>query len=153
MEKVTGRDFEVSYYEKDTGERDVWVVESHLKDDQHDIAIFVEIDMTQMTVTDANIKFNRFPMDCCPLIANKVAQMKGLKVDHEFSRNAMKIFMGPEGCPNIMSLLTISVPGIIYYYYPYKLKTGEMTYAEWDHMVRTELKNACLAHTLLEVKE
>lgn len=153
MEKVTGRDFKVNYYEKDNGDRDIWVVESHLKDDQHDIVIFVEIDMIQMIVTDANIKFNRFPMDCCPLIADKAAQMKGLKVDNQFSRNAMKIFMGPEGCPNIMSLLHISVPGIIYYYYPHKIKTGEMTYEEWDHMVRTELKNACLAHTLLEMKQ
>lgn len=60
----------------------------------------------------------------------------------------MKIFMGPQGCPNIMTLLNISVPGIIYYYYPYKLKIGKMKYEQWDSMLRTELKDACLAHTL-----
>jgi hypothetical protein len=143
VKKITDREFKVDYYEKERGGQEVWVTESQLKDDQHDIAISVEIDMIQMIVSDAKIQFNRFPLEHCPLIANKAIQLKGVKVDHEFSRNAMKIFMGPEGCPNIMSLLHISVPGIIYYYFPYKLKIGEMKDEEWEHMVHTDLKNAC----------
>jgi hypothetical protein len=57
--------------------------------------------------------------------------------------------MGAEGCPNIMSLLHVSIPGIIYFYYPYKIKTGEMEAAQFDHIIKAELKNACLAHTML----
>jgi hypothetical protein len=83
------------------------------------------------------------------LIEDKAEQLKGLRVNQEFIRNVMKIFMGPHGCPNIMTLLNISVPGIIYYYYPYQIKTGAIQQAQWDNMVRTELKDACLAHTLL----
>lgn len=136
----------VDYYEK---EGEIWVAESHLADDHHDITLTVEIDMAVMTVTDAKIRFNRFPMDTCPLIEKKAGELAGLKVDGEFTRNAMKIFMGPYGCPNILTLLNISMPGIIYFYYPHKIKTGDMTPEQWDGIVRGELKNACLAHTML----
>jgi hypothetical protein len=74
--------------------------------------------------------------------------MKGIKIDKNFSRNMMSIFMGSEGCPNIMSLLTISIPGIIYYYYPYLMKIGKMEYEQWDNMIRTDLKDDCIGHTM-----
>ncbi|HEX9059576.1 MAG TPA: DUF2889 domain-containing protein [Clostridia bacterium] len=146
MNKVTGRNFKIDYFEK---EGDIWVVDSHLTDDVHDIDIVLEIDMAQMIITDAKIKFNKFPMEQCVLIEEKAKELKGIKIDNDFTRNAMKIFMGPRGCPNILILLQTSVPGIIYFYYPHKLKTGKMKHEEWDNMIRTELKNACLAHTLL----
>lgn len=145
MKKVANRDLKVDYFEK---EGDVWIVESQLADEQHDINLMLEIDMAQMVVTDAKVKFNRFPLNYCALIEEKASQLKGLKVNNEFIRNAMNIFMGPHGCPNIMTLLNISVPGIIYFYYPYKVKTGEMKYEQWDNIIKTELKDACLAHTL-----
>lgn len=146
MEKVTGRGFSVDYYEK---EEEIWVAESHISDDMHDITLTVELDMAAMTITDAKIKFTRFPLDTCPLIEKKAAELIGIKVDNDFSRNVMKVFMGPYGCPNIMTLLNVSIPGIIYYYCPHKIKTGKMTKEEWDGIVRGELKNACLAHTML----
>lgn len=146
MIRAASRNFNVEYFEK---EEEIWIVQSQLKDDEHDIELIVEIDMKEMTVTDAKIKFNRFPLEHCTLIQDKAVQLKGLKVDNYFSRNAMKVFMGPEGCPNIMSLLTISIPGIIYYYYPYKIKTGRMQPEAFDNIIKTELKNACLAHTLI----
>jgi len=146
MQKVTGRNMDVDYFEK---EEEIWVAVSHLSDEEHDITLTVELDMAKMTVTDAEIKFNRFPMDTCPLIEKKAGELVGIKVDGEFARNAMRIFMGPYGCPNILTLLNISIPGIIYYYYPHKIKTGKMTQEEWDGIVRGELKNACLAHTML----
>jgi hypothetical protein len=144
LKKAANRKFNVDYFEK---ERSVWVVESQLQDDHHDISLLLEIDMDQMVIKDVKIKFNRFPMEHCTLIEKKADKLKGLKVDSEFVRNSMKIFMGPQGCPNIMTLLNISVPGIIYYYYPYKLKNGDMSYEQWDNMIRTELKDACLAHS------
>jgi len=146
MKRTANRDFNVEYFEK---EGDIWIAKSQLRDDEHDIELEVEIDMLKMIILDAKIKFNRFPMEHCRLIEDKAKQMRGLKVDNEFIRNAMKIFMGPEGCPNIMSLLHISIPGIIYYYYPYKIRTGKMKGEEFDTIIRTELKNACIAHTLL----
>ena len=146
MKKVTARDFRVDYYEK---EKDVWIVESHLVDEPHDISVIVEVDMAQMVINDAKIKFTRFPVEHCPAIEKKSGQLKGLKIDDQFSRNAMKIFMGSEGCPNVMMLLSISLPGIIYYYYPHKIKSGEMTEEQFDKIIRTELKDACLAHAML----
>lgn len=146
LKKITSRNFTVDYFQK---EEEIWVVNSHLEDEEHDIEAFVEIDMVEKVVLDAEIIFHSCPMDYCKLIEDKAHQMGGIKVDKEFTRNVMKIFMGPEGCPNIMSLLNISVPGIIYYYYPYKIKTGKMDDKQWDNMIRTELKNDCLAHTRL----
>ncbi|EJO5348702.1 DUF2889 domain-containing protein [Clostridium botulinum] len=146
MKKTANRKFNVDYFEK---EKTTWVVESQLQDDYHDISLLLEIDMDQMVIKDAKIKFNKFPLKHCTLIEDKAKNLKGIKIDNEFIKNSMKIFMGPEGCPNIITLLNISVPGIIYYYYPYKVKNGEISYEQWDNMIRTELKNACLAHSML----
>jgi hypothetical protein len=146
MQKVSDRNFTVNYYEKD---QTVWVVETKLNDPEHEIEMSVEINMQDMLITDASIRFLRFPSEYCSMIEKKGPMLKGLKVDHEFSRNAMKLFMGSEGCPNIMSLLNVSVPGILYFYYPYRIKTGAMHREEFDHMVRTELRNACLAHSMM----
>lgn len=147
MKKVTSRNFKVDYYEK---EDTLWVVRTQLIDEVHEIEAEIEIDMAEMVVTDAKIIFRSFPIKHCSLIENNAKKLVGIKIDSEFSRNVMKIFMGPQGCPNIMTLLNISVPGIIYFYYPHRLKTGKMQPEEWDHMIRTELKEACLAHTLFE---
>ena len=146
MKETAARNFEVHYYEKD-GEENTWVVESHLADDPHDITVTVEIDMPAMTVTGAKIHFERCPMEQCRPVEEKAAGLIGLKVDPSFSRNVMKIFMGPYGCPNIMTLLTISVPGIIYYYYPYLMKTGKMTPEEFWNIMKTEHPTDCAAHT------
>jgi hypothetical protein len=146
MERAANRNFSVEYFDKGG---DVWVVATQLKDDQHDIELNVEIDMSEMIITDARIKFNRYPVAHCTMIEKNASQLMGLKIDNEFIRNAMGVFMGAEGCPNIMSLLHVSIPGIIYFYYPYKIKTGEMEAEQFDHIIKTELKNACLAHTML----
>lgn len=146
MTKVTNRVFNLNYYEK---EGNIWSVVSHLEDGDHDITMTVEVDMTQMQITDACIRFERYPLTHCPLIEEKAKQLKGLKIGPDFVRNAMKIFMGPQGCPNIMTLLNTALPGIRYFYYPYKVKTGEITADQWNTIVTTELKNDCLAHTML----
>lgn len=145
MNKITSRNFTVDYYEK---EDEIWLVKTYLSDEEHEIEVNVEVDMKEMVLTDAGIIFKRQPLEHCKMVEELAAQMKGTKVDKNFSRNIMQIFMGAKGCPNIMSLLTISIPGIIYYYYPYLLKVGKMKYEEWDTMIRTELKNDCIGHTM-----
>ncbi len=145
MKKITSRNFTVDYYEK---EDEIWLVKTHLSDEEHEIEVSAEIDMREMVVQDAKILFQRNPSEYCKMVEELASRMKGTKIDRNFSRNMLQIFMGAQGCPNIMSLLTISIPGIIYYYYPYLLKTGKMKYEEWDHMIRTELKNDCIAHTM-----
>lgn len=146
MERTASRNFTVEYFEK---AEKVWVVSTQLKDDAHDIEMEIEIEMESMTVLEARIGFNRFPVAHCPLIEKKASLLKGLKVDGDFTRNAMKVFMGPEGCPNILSLLNISVPGILYYFYPWMIRSGKMKPEVFDGIIRGELKNACLAHSML----
>lgn len=145
MKLAANRNFKVNYYEKD---EKTWIVESHLIDSPHDICMKIEINMECFIITDAQIKFLKCPLKQCPIIEEKAKHLIGLKIDNSLMSKAMKLFMGPEGCPNIIQLLNISVPGIIYYYYPYKIKTGKMTHEEFDTMIRTDLKNACLGHTL-----
>ena len=145
MNKVTDRKFKVNYYEKDDT---TWVAESMLDDLEHEICLTVEMDMKTMVITDASIRFDRFPVEHCPMIEDKACKLIGMKVDHGFVRRAMKHFMGPKGCPNILTLLNISLPGIIYYYYPHMVRTGRMTQEAWEHMIDTKLKNACLGHTM-----
>lgn len=145
MKLAAKRNFEVNYYEKD---ENTWIVESHLKDSPHDITVKVEINMNDFIVTDAQCKFDKFPMKHCNMIEDKVKSLIGLKVDNSFMHNAMSHLMGPYGCPNLPALLMISIPGIIYYYYPYKIQTGKMKEEEFQHMIKTDLKNACLGHTL-----
>lgn len=148
MKLATERNFNVKYYEKEEGKK-IWIVESHLMDGQHDILVKLEIDMDQMQIINSKIEFDRYPMKECKLIENIASRLVGLKIDHCFSQNAMKITMGSEGCPNIMTLLNISVPGIIYYYYPYKIKMGEMTQEQFYEILREKEKNACMAHTMM----
>ena len=152
MIKVTERNLKVDYYEKE-GDKNIWFANSHLSDEEHDISLLVEIDMLEMKIISSRIKFRKAPLNNCELIENNASKLNGLIINPEFVRNAMKIFMGPLGCPNIMTLLQISIPGIIYYYYPHKFKTGEFAYEQWDKMIRTELKDACLAHSMLQEPE
>ncbi|QHI71585.1 DUF2889 domain-containing protein [Aminipila terrae] len=152
MKLAAERNFKVNYYEKEEG-KNLWIAESHLIDEPHDISVILEIDMDQMLIVDANIKFYRNPAKECILIEEIADRLVGLKVDHSFSQNAMKITMGPSGCPNIMTLLNISVPGILYYYYPYKIKCGEMTQEQFFEILREREKNACLAHTIIFSEE
>lgn len=146
MKKITSRNFTVDYYEK---EEELWLVKTYLTDDAHEIEVTVEISMGDMVITDTEIMFKKQPLEQCKMVEALASGMKGIKIDHNFSRNMLGIFMGAEGCPNIMSLLTISIPGIIYYYYPYLIRIGKMTYDEWDHIIRTDLKNACMGHTMM----
>jgi hypothetical protein len=148
MIKTAERNLKVDYYEKEE-DKNIWVVESHMSEEEHDITVTLEIDMEQLVIGNAKIIFNRYPQAECKLIEKKAKQLVGMNVDTMFSQNVMKIFMGPEGCPNIMTLLNIAVPGIIYYYYPYKIKSGEITREQFYEILREKEKNACLAHSTM----
>ena len=147
MKQTAQRNFEVKYFEKEEDEN-IWIAVSHMMEESHDITLTLEIDMEKMVILSAKIVFDRYPLTACKKMEEKASQLAGMTIDSSFSRNAMKIFMGPEGCPNVMTLLTISVPGIMYYYYPYKIKTGAMTREGFFDILKAKEKNACLAHTI-----
>lgn len=147
MKQTAERNLQVKYYEKEEG-KNIWIAISHMIEEQHDITVTLEIDMDRLVIIDAKIEFNRYPLSDCKLIEKMANQLIGMTIDPFFSRNIMKIFLGPEGCPNVMILLQISIPGIMYYYYPYKIKSGEITQDQFFDILRVEEKNACLAHTI-----
>jgi hypothetical protein len=148
MKETSRRDFQVRYYEKD-GNPETWIAESHLSDEHHDITVAVEIDMPQMVITGAAIRFDRKPSEHCLPIEQKAAELIGLKVDEQFSPNVMRLFLGPRGCPNVMTLLTVAVPGIQYYYYPYLIRTGKMTQEQFFIRMKETQRDACFAHSAL----
>jgi hypothetical protein len=149
MELINQRKFSVDYYEKDS---ETWRILSHLADEQHDITVELDISIPDMMIKNASIKFNRYPLEQCPLIEQKSAQLVGLNAMKDYRKKVFELFMGPESCPNVMNLLGVSVPGIAYIYYPHQLKTGQMNREEWVRMLRTDFANDCLAHTLLNRK-
>ena len=148
MKLTAERNLKVNYYEKEKG-KNIWIVVSQMIEEQHDIAVTTEIDMEQMIILDAKISFNCYPLNYCKAIESLAASLAGIKIDKHFSYNIMKVFLCPEGCPNVMTLLNIAIPGIIYYYYPYKIKTGEITQEQFYELLKENEKNACLAHTIM----
>lgn len=149
MKLVCKRNLETNYYEK---EESIWCVKIHLDDSQHDITAWVDVLVPDMIIVDADIKFNRYPMKHCTLIEQKAKELIGTNINEDFRKKYMALFMGPEGCPNIMTMLSASLNGMIYFYFPHLLKTGKMKPEEWDSMVRIKLKNDCLAHTMIDEK-
>lgn len=147
MELVCKRNLEAGYYEK---EENVWCVKIHLEDGEHDITTWVDVLVPEMIIKDAEIKFNRYPMKHCSLIEKKAKDLIGTNINEDFRRKYMALFMGPQGCPNIMTMLSASLNGMIYFYFPHLVKVGKMKPVEWDEFVRTNLKNDCLAHTLMD---
>lgn len=146
MNRVTGRNFSVDYMEKGPG---VWIAESILKDEYHEIKASVEVDMENFIITSASFSFEKYPLTPCTAFEKTAEKLIGLKIDNNFSRNAAGLMLGPHGCPNILMLLNISLPGILYYYYPYQVSQRRMSEDEWQNMIHGELKNACIGHTLL----
>lgn len=145
MQKLYERNFHVDYFEKESG---IWGVVSHLVDEHHDITLELEVSVPQMTIRDARISFTRYPLKQCLSIENKAQQMVGCNIMTDYRSKILPLFIGPEGCPNIMVMLGSSTPGLPYFYYPHQLKIGQMSEHEWGEKVRTDFAHDCLAHTL-----
>ena len=140
------RDFSVKYTEVSENR---WLVSSQLVDQQHDIVTELEIDISTLRVSDANIDFKRFPLEQCLELAEKSKKLIGCSVIHELSRELDQLFSGPYGCPNLRHLFGISGPGFIYVYYPKLLSEGKMKQDEWWKIVGTKLRDDCIAHKML----
>lgn len=147
MEKgLYSRNYEVNYYEVD---ENIWKAVSHLKDHQHDILVTVTISVPDMIILDADVDFILAPMKQCTLIKDKMKELKGINIFTEFESKANKLFFGDMGCPNVRMLLGISVPAIIYSYFPHQIKTNNMTENEWWNICKEKLPKACICHTLM----
>ncbi len=146
METLYKRSFNVDYFEKDD---QTWRIVSHLIDEHHDILVELDVQVPEMIICDAHIKFNRYPLQQCLAIEQKASQLIGLNIMKDYRQKVLALVLGPEGCPNLMHLLGVSVPGIAYFYYPHQLTTGKMSEETWMNQVKTNYANDCLAHTML----
>lgn len=147
MEKgLYSRNYEVNYYEV---EENIWKAVSHLKDHQHDILVTVTISVPDMIILDADVDFIKSPMKQCILIKDNMKELIGINIFTEFETKANELFFGEMGCPNVRMLLGISVPAIIYSYFPHQIKTNNMTENEWWNLCKDKLPKACICHTLM----
>ena len=140
------RNYEVNYYEM---EENIWRAVSHLKDYQHDIVVTVDISVPEMIILAADVDFLNAPMKQCSLINEKMKELIGINIFTEFDSKANELFFGDMGCPNVRMLLGISVPAIIYSYFPHQIKTKNMTENEWWNLCKEKLPKACICHTLM----
>jgi len=140
------RNYEVNYYEM---EENIWRAVSHLKDYQHDIVVTVDISVPEMIILAADVDFLNAPMKQCSLINEKMKELIGINIFTEFDSKANELFFGDMVCPNVRMLLGISVPAIIYSYFPHQIKTKNMTENEWWNLCKEKLPKACICHTLM----
>ncbi|MCR3758274.1 DUF2889 domain-containing protein [Clostridium felsineum] len=147
MEKsLYSRNFEVNYYEV---EDDIWITTSHLIDGQHDIEVTVDVCVPDMVILNAKVKLLRYPIKHCILINNKMKKLKGVNVISEFRSKCDELFSSEMGCGNIRMLLGISVPGVIFNYFPHQIKIGNMTENQWWDFCKEKLHNTCIAHSMM----
>lgn len=151
MEKgLYSRNFEVNYYEV---EDNIWRVVSHLVDYQHDIQVIVDVSVPDLIILDAKLELLRYPMKECISIEDKMKKLIGANVISEFIPKCDELFCGEMGCGNIRMLLGISVPGVIYSYFPHQIKMGKMTENQWWDFCKQKLPNACIAHSIMSNKK
>ncbi len=147
MEKsLYSRNFEVNYYEV---EDNIWRATSHLMDYQHDIQVIVDVSVPDMIILDARIELLRYPIKDCIFIKDKIKELIGVNIISEFPSKCNELFCGEMGCGNVRMLLGISVPGVIYFYFPHQIKIGNMTENQWWDFCKEKLSNACIAHSLM----
>ncbi len=145
MEKpLYSRNFTVDYFEKDSN---LWNLTSYLKDNTHEIKVELDISVPDMFIKNGNVDFIKYPMDGCLIIKEKIKEVIGLCLYDDFSYRIRQLFLGGSGCSNIMHLLGVSAPAIIYFYYTEQIKRGNMTHEQWWKFVSTKLPHACIAHT------
>jgi len=147
MQKLYSRRFDVDFYEKD---EKTWVVTSKLVDDIHEISTRTEVSVPDMTITDAKIKFVKYPLDVCPKIEEKAKKLIGLNLFKNYKWKSLFIFLGSNGCGNVLSILGTGLQALIYTYFPHLIKTGKMSMEEWNKFMKTKLRKVCLGHTLFE---
>ncbi|MFL0197983.1 DUF2889 domain-containing protein [Clostridium sp. WILCCON 0269] len=140
------RNFTVNYFEKD---ENLWSLTSYLKDNTHEIKVQLDILVPDMIIKNANVDFLKYPMEDCSVIKAKIEEVIGLCLYDDFSDKIRQLFLGGSGCSNVMHLLGISAPAMIYFYYTEQIKRGNMNHRQWWNFVITKLPDACIAHKML----
>jgi len=145
MNPLYQKKFNVDYFEINDS---TWKIASHVTDEEHDIDVEVDVSVPDMIIKDVKIKFNNYPLEYCLEIEKKASILIGVSIRDNYRETAYKTFIGPQGCPSIISLLNISVPGFIYIYYLHLVKVGKMKEDDMTNYFMTNFPDDCLAHTL-----
>jgi hypothetical protein len=146
---VHSRKFEVDFYDREDG---TWRVESRLQDGVHDITAKLVISVPDMVVRDGDVEFTKHPLEECLAVVPRMKELVGASLFDDYSVRCRQLFVGREGCPNVMNLLSTSAPALIYFYFPDQIKKGAMKPEEWWGMCATRLLDGCIAHGLMAKK-
>jgi len=140
---VFNRSFQVDYYEKN---KDLWHVTSHLKDHVHDILVTLDISSPEMVIRDANVKFIRYPLEGCLKMVDRMKEIVGANLFTNFREKLTSNFAGAAGCYNVMNLISVAAPALVFFYFPNLICQGKMKPEEWWGMVHTKFAGNCVAH-------
>lgn len=140
---VFSRNFQVDFFERGEG---LWHVTSHLRDHVHDILVTLDISAPEMVIRDADVKFIRYPLEGCLKMIDQMKKIVGTNLFTDFREKLTTHFAGSVGCYNVMNLISIAAPALIFFYFPNIISQGKMKPEEWWGMVHTKLAGNCVAH-------
>lgn len=132
------RRFQVDYFEID---KNLYRVTSHLQDHLHDIIATVDVSVPDMLIKDAKVEFLRYPLERCKEICGQMKKIVGQNLYSDFKDTLLKEFYGSKGCPNVASLLIISVTALPPFYIEEGIKLGKLEQKEWE-----KIGGNCLVH-------
>lgn len=107
MTTLFNRNFNVNIEEKNKST--MWL-EITMKDMYHNFDLTMEVDRTEYSIQNVNLKLNKRPKDKCEELKQLVKKMEGVKIGKGFIKTVTSTLGGSYGCPNLINLFLISAP-------------------------------------------
>jgi hypothetical protein len=78
--------------------------------EMHHMVVELTIAYPELTIVDAEVAFNTFPHETCPVIAQRYRDLIGLSIGRGFTHQVRERFGGPRGCSHTTALLQAMAP-------------------------------------------
>jgi len=79
----------------------------------HDMALRVNVRISDMTITEATAEMHSFPHSECPAVVQAFAGLIGLSVARGYTREVQSRFGGPRGCTHLEQLARSLGPVVV----------------------------------------
>lgn len=88
----------------------LWQVEIKMWDVFHDIAIYVDVDTINLTISKVVVDYRRIPHERCTLFSQRIASLEGISLSRGLTKAILDVCSGPNGCVNIKNMLLAGLP-------------------------------------------
>ena len=82
-------------------------------DDYHDFKCKMVFKLPALEVMDAKVEMNKLPQEVCRIPFNRLAELKGLKIERGFRQKVKKAIGGDQGCIHLLDLIHEIAQGIV----------------------------------------